>query len=298
MNYPSPRFDLIAPLGTSDCEPCYKGRSKLKPWDYACTACIPHLDTIEPLKMTIELLRYQTARPYILVIDTGSPTEVRDELELLRAEDVEIHFVAAHGWRASSEPVSVALDLSHALCRTEHLFQTHADVFMRRRDFLESLMRVTNPNTPVVGYRLSPREWAGREWEWMVGHTATMCYMPTLHRIGATWNFQRIFHAYGYKWQECGGWPDTETGFNRCLRDHGIDPVFIGHDRNYERQIDDNIDHFRSFTGSKIYSGEYHEKALLWYADAMNEARARIEIWKSGKPVITHHAPYPGGSCI
>jgi hypothetical protein len=297
MNQPS-SFDHVAPLGTSDVTPSYYGRARVKPWDYALTAAIPHLGTIEPLKMAIELLRAQTARPFIMVVDTGSEPSECAQLERLRAEDIEIHYVRAHAYRSPSEPVTVALDLVHTLCRTEHVFHTHADCFLRRQDFLESVMRVTNCNTPVVGYRLSPRDWATDEWKWMVGHTATMCYLPTLHRIGATWSFQRIKHQWGYPWQITGGWPDTETGFNHCLRAAGIVPVFIGHDRNHERQVDDNIDHCRSYPCSKVYDDGYHSNARGWMEAALREGRARLVEWRTGKRSVVPAGYFQSGSCV
>lgn len=79
----------------------------------------------------------------------------------------------------------------------------------------------------------------------------------------------RIFRA-----RSCA-WPDTETGFNCILRDAGVVPTFIGDDRNGERQTDENIDHVRSYAGSKIYSEKYHAKAVPWMEAAVAEARAR-----------------------
>lgn len=248
-----------------------------KPWDYRVTAAIPHLETIEPLRIAIDVLRCQTARPYIMVVDTGSSAATRAELEALRAEDVEIHFVAGHAYRHASEPVAVALDVAQALCRSEFIFHTHADCFLRRFDFLESMIARCGPDNPVLGYRMSPRDWATDQWKWMVGHTATVLHMPTINRIGATWSMQRMHTQYGYPWKSgCGGWPDTETGFNCILRDAGVVPTFIGDDRNGERQTDENIDHVRSYAGSKIYSEKYHAKAVPWMEAAVAEARARI----------------------
>lgn len=243
------------------------------------TACIPHLDTIEPLRACIELLRRQTLRPFIMVLDTGSPPEVCEQLEAMRADDLEIHFVRSHGWEHSSEAVTVAMDLAQTLCRTTLCFHTHADCFLRRKNLLEDWAKICNVNTPVVGYRMSPRDWVTKEWEWMVGHTALMCYMPSIHRAGATWAHRRSFFAYQYPVRNIGGWPDTETAFNHAIRDAGIVAVFLGNDRNGERQTDDNIDHVRSFAGSKTYSPDYHSGARDWMADALREAGERIDAW-------------------
>jgi hypothetical protein len=265
---PAGAFRFIAPIGTSDTPDRVAGRAAKKPWDYEICAVIPHLNTIEPLRVCIEVLRCQSLRPYLMILDTGSPP-------------VEIHYLAAHGYRHSSEPVTAALDTAQTLCRSTLLFHTHADCFLRRRDFLEDLAARCNATTPVIGYRMSPRDWATDEWQWMVGHTATMLHMPTIHRIGATWSMQRMHHAFGYDWRNLGGWPDTETGFNHALRDAGITPVFIGDDRNGERQVDDNIDHVRSYAGSKTYSSHYHAKATDWMTAALREANERITAWRA-----------------
>lgn len=265
-----------------DCSPSYGGRGLKRPHEFDLTVAIPHLNTIDELEMCVRLLRLQTIRPYIMIVDTGSDPETAARLELMRGHDLEIHYIAAGGYRHASEPVTVALDLSQSLCQTKLLFHTHADCFLRRRDCLENFARLTNSNTPVVGYRMSPRDWATKDWEWMIGHTATMFYMPSIHRAGATWSMQRMHYQLGLSFENLGGWPDTETCFNHCLRDAGIKPVFIGHDRNKERQVDDNIDHFRSFCGSKVHdpAGEYHRQAMEWRNAAMTEAAARLELWR------------------
>lgn len=301
-NVPRSGYSHVVPLGTPDIPAGIRthGRALKKPWDYQVTAAVPHLDgtSIEPLIACLEVLRAQTIKPYLLVIDTGSPEHIRRELEALRAEDLEIHYINSHGYRHSSEPVMVALDLAQALCRTKLLFHTHSDCFLRRPDFVESLARVCNADTAAIGYRMSPRDWATREWEWMVGHTVLMLYMPTIHRVGATWSYQRAHYAFHYPWKndKHGGWPDTETGFNCCLREAGIKPVFIGYDRNYERQIDDNIDHCRSFPGSKVTHSEYHENAKVWMQAAIKEAEERVNLWNQG--CMTGIAPGPNSDYL
>ena len=83
------------------------------------------------------------------------------------------------------------------------------------------------------------------------------------------------------------GWPDTETGPNLQLRALGIAPVLIGDETNFERMVDDNLDHFRSYGGSLIYAAPYHAKAQKWMRKAMREADTRIRQWNTvGKPVL------------
>lgn len=282
-------FSKVAPLGRTwdGYDPVTEIGLAKKPWNYRVSACIPHINTIEPLKLVVNLLRLQTEAPYIMVMDTGSPPDIVDQLEDMRADDLEIHFLRGGAYNHSSEPVSAALDLSQSFCRTPYLYQTHSDCFVRRRDFLESLVALTGPNSPVVGYRMSPRDWVNNntlaEWETMIGHTACMFYMPIIHEIGATWSMQRMHHCFDYEWIIDNGWPDTEVGFNRCLRQAGLKPIFIGYDTNNERYTDINIDHVRNYTGSKLQAplSPYHKEANIWMAEAMREAIERIKLWSS-----------------
>ncbi len=274
------KHECVAPLGTPD----WNGGA-VRAESFKVTVAIPHLDTLEPLKMVIALMRKQSVKPYIVVVDTGSPPHVCKQLCKLRAPDLEVQEIKVHSLSHSSEPVTIALDVAHAVCRTKYLFHTHTDCFPRRRDLLESWMRICNSNTPVVGYRMSPRDWVkgkgAGEWKWMVGHTATMLYMPSIHRSGATWSMQRMRDAFRFSLEQVeGGWPDTETGFNHCLRQAGIVPYFEGDDENYTRYVDRNIDHVRSFAGSKIYATQFYaDKAKQWMKDALAEGEARLKEW-------------------
>jgi len=65
-----------------------------------------------------ELLALQTVRPYVLLLDTGSSPAVVRTLETLRRPDVEVHTIRAHAYAHSSAPVTTAMDLAFALCRT------------------------------------------------------------------------------------------------------------------------------------------------------------------------------------
>lgn len=263
---------LIAPVGG------WQGRCARKPWGYRMTAAIPHLETPEALAVCIAVLRRQTERPFIMVVDTGSSLATRAILETMRAEDVEIHYLAAHGYCHASEPVAMALDMAQALCRTELLFHTHADCFLRRHDFLADMAERCTAANPVVGYRMSPRQGTA-EWHGMVSHTATTLHIPTIARLGAVWSMQRMHTEFGVPWKIDGipgGWPDTETGFGLILNAYGVTPDFIGDDLNGQRQVDANIDHVRSYAGSKLYEQGYHARACAWMEAAVKEAHERI----------------------
>lgn len=279
---PAEPFSHYAPLGATGVVQRWEGRARKKPWHFKITAAVPHLDTLEPLQAAVELLRRQTERPYLIVVDTGSPPAVRAELEKLRAEDLEVHYVAGHAWRHASEPVTVALDLAQSLCRSEYLFHTHADVFLRRRDFLADWLSRCGPASPVVGYRLSPRTvpapWAD-EWRSMLGHSLLLTHMPTVRKAGAQWSFQRIRQVHGYPWVVCMGWPDTEVGWCRDLQAAGIEPVVLGEDRNYEPLTDANHTHVRSYASGKLYSRGHYARAQAWMRQAVREARELAAKW-------------------
>ena len=259
----------------------------LPPWLHDISVCIPHLDTPEQLELGVALWRLQTIRPYILVIDTGSAPETLKHLESLRGPDLEVHALQAHPQRHPSCNVSVALDLAHGLCRTEHLFHTHTDVFPRRQDFLEWITPQTTAATPVVGWRMSPRDQG--EWKNCVSHTATCIHIPTARRLGLSWSLDAYLdeHPEEESWRR--GWPDTESGFRMTMSRAGIEPAFLGDDDNHKRAITPWYDHSRSYTCVKrwVESGGASEDTPHWVraqADmgaAESEARERLKAWRN-----------------
>ncbi len=260
----------------------WEGNCRKKPWDFTVSAVIPVLDTPEMLGLVVELLRLQTERPYILVIDTGSTPENLEKINAMRAEDLEVHSLLLNGVTHPSDFPCFAQDLAHAICRTEYLFCTHADVFLTRRDVVEELLEVCNPGSPVVGYQISPRPHA--DWVGMIGHTCMMYHVPTADNLGISWSQRRLCAYYGVPWRPDSSrpnWPDTEVGFNVLWRDAGISPKIIGTEENYIRNQTPHFDHCRSATGSKLYCPDYWKKCQEWLADAQVEARDRIEQWKA-----------------
>ncbi len=234
------------------------------------------------MPLVVELLRLQRERPYIVVVDTGSDEATCRRLEASRADDCEIHYLRGHAYNHSSEPVALACDLAMIRCKTEYLFFTHADCFLRRRRVLGDFVARCSAANPVVGYQLTDRSHITAEWAWMVGHTATMVHMPTMHRRGLGW---------GWDWGRHNGvrpdgevYFDTETEFNWGLRRAGITPDLVGTERNYARNLNDDFDHPRSWASSRIYRNEneeYNRHKDQWMADAMAEARRRIALWKN-----------------
>jgi glycosyltransferase involved in cell wall biosynthesis len=272
----------IAPIkNASPVQKPWEGNCHKKPWEYPITAVIPCLNTSETLPLCVELLRLQTTPPYILVIDTGSSEEHLAQVEALRSDDLEVLALRLNGVQHPSDFVSMAMDCAFTMCRTEFLFATHADCFLRRRDFLEELMEKCKVS-PVVGYEISPR--AHADWHGMLSHTASMYHMPTMDRIGFGWSLRRLCNLFNLTDHKPNplrpGWPDTEILGNYILRHHKIKPLLIGSEQNFSRQVDDNIDHFRSYTSAKLYSPQFFAQASTWFALAKKEALERIEEWK------------------
>lgn len=268
--------------GALTVESPWEGNCKLKPWNYSVTAVIPCLNTSETLPICIELLRLQTERPFIVIIDTGSIPYHLEKILSLREEDVEVHSIALNGVRHPSDYPAMAMDLAMTICRTEYLFATHADCFLRKRTLLAEFIELCQCSSPVVGYELSPR--AHHDWEGMVSHTASMYHMPTMDKIGFGWSLRRLCNDYGivdYKPDPMRpNWPDTEILGNYILRKNDITPHLVGKEDNQCRTLDENIDHFRSYTAGKMYSPPYFIKVTEWYEAARKEASDRIEKWK------------------
>jgi hypothetical protein len=282
-SYRADTFRLVAPAGTMG-ENRWEGSVPRKPWQYPASACLPHLDTPDLLELAVALLRLQTVPPYLLVIDTGSSPAVCERLESMRAVDLEVHFIRGHGYQHSSGPVATALDLAHALCRTDYLYHTHCDVFLKRRDYLEWLLSQCSPECPAVGYEMSERSWATEDWRGMVSHTATMLHVPTLRRLGTCWNMEYAYELANWTGRNASGWPDTETGFNLILRAKGVVPRLIGRERNFEVSEDHNLTHVRSAPGMRIYRcgpPGYREAQPALLKRALAEGWQRVQEWQN-----------------
>ena len=274
---------LLAPVRGDDIDEAWKGSATRYPWSYRVQVVIPHLDTPEPVELAVDLWRRQTVRPFICVIDLGSLDKHRERLAALQADDVEIHYLRGHGYRHPSEPCSVAQDLALARCQSDHQFNTHSDVFPRRRDLLEWFVNQCTAETPVVGYEISDRDHVkglqADVWRGMVGHTATALHVPTIKRHGITWDYERaLIDGHGISRTNLSDF-DTEIGFNLLCRRAGIVPRIVGTERNGVRTHDENIDHVRSFGSSKQYAPNHHGKASKWMADAMRDGVYRLREW-------------------
>ena len=274
----------------------WRGVIARKPWEYDVTAIIPVLEPDKSLTLVIELLRLQTERPYILLVDTGSSPESTAWIESLRADDVEVHLLRMNAVCHPSEPVSIALDAAVARVQTKYTFYTHSDCFLRKRTALAELKEMAFAYS-VVGHQISPRPYDG--WESELGHTLLMVDQELMNAAGVTWSMREAMRFDGTAefWPDYNrspgtpNYPDTETNFNRMLAARGITPHFTGTEENYQRNVDEWIDHVRSHAGSKIYSADYHAKAEAWLPAAIAEAKERIEAWKNGTTVTPPQEP-------
>lgn len=281
------KFDYVAPIrGISVSQKPWTGKCKVKPWEYRVTAMIPVIDTFESLCACVEILRLQTERPYIIVIDTGSEKDNLQQILDLHDEDLEVHCIRHNGAQHPSDPVCFAMEAAQGMCRTEYMFATHSDAFIMRRDFLEWMLTLCGEEekglSPVVGYEMSPRNY--EDWKGMISHTATMYHMPTMDRIGFGWSMRRLAAMCELPNHEPHpdrpNWPDTEILGNVILRQNEIKTTIIGKEFNFRRNIDENIDHSRSISLGMLYSPDYMKMSLSWFKQSIAEAKARIEKWK------------------
>ena len=258
----------------------WTGPYSKKPWEYGVEVGIPIIDNIDTLPYVIDLLRLQTIKPHIVLIDTGSSEENYQKISDMRCDDIEVHSIRLNAARHPSDYPAIAMDLMMSLCRTKYLFTTHNDVFLKRRDVIEELLNKCNEYNPVVGYQMSPREHA--DWEKMVSHTCTLMHMPTMDKIGAGWSLRRLCNIkeVEHKPNILGAnWPDTEILLNYILWENGFHAELIGKEENQQRTSDDRIDHCRTLTAGRLYSPIYAEKANVWVLDAIEQAKERIALW-------------------
>lgn len=286
-------FRLVAPLGTSDQGARWEGRLRKRPWHFKVTCVLPHLNTPDLLGPCLDLLRLQTERPYIILVDTGSPFDVCDRLETMRSDDLEVHYLRGNGYTHSSEPVSAALDAGFGRVNTGLIFLTHVDCFMMRRDVISWLAGQCSAACPVVGWQMSDRSWATELWKGMVSHTCTMLHAATVRGCGATWHMQRGRDMLGLGLNfQANGWPDTECAFNLALQEAGVPVKLLGPESNYRRQVgkadgDQRAwwDHARSTTGLRAYDpgSSLHKQAENYAARAVAEAKERAARWRRGE---------------
>jgi hypothetical protein len=271
----------IVPIPGTAWPEAVRGTIARKPWQYAITAVIPCLDHSAETKLCVAILRLQTLRPYILLIDTGSRPHEARALEEMRAPDLEIHSIRANALPHTCSAIAAALDLGFSLAATPYAFTTHQDCFLRDRHFLDFLAQKM-PLHSVVGYQISPRRFEG--WEKWFGHTAALWDLRDLDRIGATWTLRRAAAMLGMGPLATTPDPlnhiDTETAMNLAILRAGLATEQIGSEINFERTRDSWIDHARSLICTKLYFPDKYQAARAACDLAMIEAQQRISRWQ------------------
>lgn len=269
-----------------------RGSIAEKPWHRRVTVVIPNINSADFLERCVALHRLQSIQPYILVIDTGTQDpEQLERIEALRGEDCEIHYLRSHSYSHPSEPVSIAMDLSMALCKTRWMLCTHADALPVDREILErEVANAELDGVPAAGYQLTERpHWRNpdgsknTDYEWMLGHTWTLLDVPFMKRHGITWDFESGYEEMGWDREDLPNAVDTEVFFNYRLR--GVrksEPLIIGTERNYKRNVRPHFDHVRSAPSGELYLPENHGVRMnqkRWKSKALREADKRITEW-------------------
>ncbi len=130
---------------------------------------------------------------------------------------------------------------------------------------------------------MSPRT-GTEDWKGIPSHTASLYHMPTIHDHNLHWSMPHAFRLLGIDPKQgknqVNNWPDTETIFGLLMKRAEIKPLLIGHETNFERFVDTNVDHVRSYPGAKLYSPIYRDKMKPEVDKAIADAQARIAAWK------------------
>lgn len=244
------------------------------------TVVVPHKDTPDWLRLSVEFWLRQNERVFLLIVDTASKSKgskrVLEELE----ERPRIE-VARLGIGATPHPVdgiTAAMDYAFSRCPTRYLLATHTDLFPRHRDLVGHLVALCGEKNPVVGWEMSPRGEGeiglkeGKVSDGYPGHACTLFHMPTMDRIGAGWSIRRAHHQFGtlrVRDPRIAGWPDTETCIGKILQSAGIRPLFIGRETNNENQWTEHWVHARSRTAMGIQPR--HHEVFKWGAETLKQ---------------------------
>jgi hypothetical protein len=242
----------------------WMGSVKKRPWHYRATVVIPHFGTDFRLLMNvIESWRLQTEHPYILIYDTGTPSEHHESLRALASYDTEVHFCRWHGVRNIYDPVALVYNHGITDCRTKYVIFTHNDLVPISRMVASDLISLCGEETPVVGYESGICTG-------LVGTQLTTAYMPVLDRVRARWG---IDHSYTHTF--------VEEGLNQFLKHAGITPMLIGKEKR-GRSRTPHFDHVGGLVTTRLYWNQNTESArsLSDMEKVLEEAEKRSQTWR------------------
>lgn len=241
----------------------WMGSVKKRPWHYRATVVIPHFGTDFRLLMgVIESWRLQTKNLYILIYDTGTPPEHHAALRALASYDTEIHFCRWHGVKNMYDPVALAYDHGITDCRTPHIIFTHNDLVPISKTVASDLLSsCLLEDSPVVGYESVTRPG-------LIGTQLTVASMTVLGQIRARWHTDS---------SDSG----IEEGFNRCLKQAGITPRFVGKEK-LGRSKTPHFDHIGSLVTTRLYinNGKPVPSVQDNLDRVLEETEARLQSWR------------------
>ncbi len=235
-----------------------------KPWQFPVCAVIPTCGSPDLAALCVGLLAGQTVPVYSLVIDTGSRAGELALLDTLRGPAVEIHRLAAHGWRHSAEAVGAAMAMGQAICRSPQMLAIHSDAFLVSPTALESIQGSLAGHS-AAGYqcgRLPGRPWADR----FLSHSTTLADHGDLLRHMVPWDFPACQARFA---DHIAGEYDPEFGLNLALPQGSL--AYLGQEGREPHQDQLRV-HLAAAT-SLIRHGGLDEPRRGLLAKAVNAAR-------------------------
>lgn len=259
-----------------------------KPWEGKTVSVIlPILEYNKTLDLVLEGIRRQSVPSVVYIVDTGS-VATTEQIVALRDQQTEVIQLRMQGWYHTSMPVAAALDAAWQCIKTPYCFFTHDDCFLKKQTCFEELITLCKEHF-VVGHQITER--ADPLWEESFGHTLLMTDVQQMDLMGVSWNMRRFEALTGVSidpYKCAGGYPDTESLMNHIFRLHDFvpsftpqkgKPLFLGTEKNWERNQDEWMDHCRSMTCA-FYDDYYAAKNAKWVKAAMEEAKQRYASWK------------------
>lgn len=261
------REELAGRVAWGNRRESHEGLLTRKPWEYPVCAVIPTCGSPELTALAVGLLARQTVPIYSLVIDTGSGGLELERLQSLRCNAVEVHQMAAHGWRHSAEAVGAAMAMGQSICRSEYLLALHSDAFLTSRDAIYGLLQSLGGHL-ASGYQSGPLPGRGFA-ERFLSHSTTIAKHADLLRYRVPWDRPACQATYG---DSIGDEYDPEFGLNLAMNVANCQAVrYLGQETR-EPQQDERRIHLSAAT-SMVRMGGLGGERVAALTSAMNIAR-------------------------